>query len=131
MDFDVDPVYIKDVDLNSIEGNIILKTCYSVHKQFPGEIHGAQKMNNYFKLYPLSNSTRAVLIVCGINIDNKQITTYDENPLRFDSSKSERALIKDLPASIPPHKVIAFLKSYSHMTVRSKVIYTKERMAGG
>ena len=37
MDFDVDPVYMKDVDVNSIEGNIILKTCYtlfgSVHKQ--------------------------------------------------------------------------------------------------
>ena len=39
---DVDPVYMKDVDVNDIEGNIILKTCYSVHKQFPGEIHGAQ-----------------------------------------------------------------------------------------
>ena len=130
MDFDVDPVYIKDVDVNSIEGNIILKTCYSVHNQFPGEIHGAQKMNNYLKLYPRSNSTRAALIVRGIKIDNKHITIYDENPLRFDSSKSERVLIKDLPASIPPHKVMAFLKSYSHMTVRSKVIYAKERMAG-
>ena len=130
MDYDVDPVYMKDVDVNDIEGNIILKTCYSVHKQFPGEIHGAQKMSNYLKLYPRSNTTRAALIVRGITIENKHINIYDDNPLRFDSSKSERVLIKDLPASIPPHKVLTFLKGYSHITVRSKVIYAKERMAG-
>ena len=102
MDFDVDPVYMKEVDVNSIEGNIILKTCYSVHNHFPGEIHGAQKMNNYVKLYLRLNSIRAALIVRGINIDNKHINFYNENPFRFDSSKSERVLIKDLPANIPP-----------------------------
>ena len=130
MEYDIDPVYMKDVDVNHIEGNVIIKTCNTIQKQFPGEIHGAQKMSNYYKLYPRSNSTRAALIVRGINIDNKLINIYDANPMQFDTTKSERVLIKDLPASIPPHKVMAFLKSFTHITVRSKVIYAKERMAG-
>ena len=130
MDYDIEPVYMKDVDVNHIDGNVIIKTCTSIQKQFPGEIHGAQKMSNYYKLYPRSNSTRAALIVRGINIDNKLINIYDANPMQFDTTKSERVLIKDLPASIPPHKVMAFLKSFKHITVRSKVIYARERMAG-
>ena len=130
MEYDIDPVYMKDVDVNHIEGNVIIKTCNTIQKQFPGEIHGAQKMSNYYKLYPRTNSTRAAPIVRGINIDNKLINIYDANPMQFDTTKSERVLIKDLPASIPPHKVMAFLKSFTHITVRSKVIYAKERMAG-
>ena len=130
MEYDIEPVYVKDMDVNNISGNIILKLCYGIHKLFPGEMHGAQKMSNYFKLYPRSNRTRAALIVRGIDIDNKHIDIFDDNPMRFDNSKSERVLLKDLPASVPPMKIMDFLRGYSNITVRSKVIYAKERTAG-
>ena len=87
-------------------------------------MHGAQKMSNYFKLYPRSNRTRAALIVRGIDIDNKHLCNdiFDDNTMRFDNSKSERVVLKDLPASVPPMKIMAFLRGYSNITVRSKVI---------
>ena len=100
MEYDIEPVYVKDMDVNNISGNLILKLCYGIHKLFPGEMHGAQKMSHYFKLYLRSNRTRAALIVCGIDIDNKHIDILAGNAMRFDNSKSERVLLKDLPVSV-------------------------------
>ena len=130
MEYDIDPVYINDIDVNSIHGNVVLKTCYAVQNLFPGEIHGAQRLNNHMKIYLRSEVTRAALVVRGIDIDNKHISVHDTNPTHFANNKSERVLIKDLPLIVPPTKVMTFLKGLPHITVRSKVIYAKERTSG-
>ena len=130
MEIDIDPVYIKDEDINIVRGNTLIKLCNTINKLFPGEIYGAQKVNNIWLLYPRTNRIRAALIVSGFCFESKQINVYDDNPLKFDRQKSERLVIKDLPATIPPHMVTAFLKGYPQLKLRSKVIYARERFGG-
>ena len=49
---------------------------------------------------------RVALIVRGFVLDGKHIEVFDENPLKFDRKKSESIVIKDLPATLPPHVVM-------------------------
>ena len=83
MEYDIDPVYINDIDVNSIHGNVVLKTCYAVQNFFPGEIHGAQRLNNHMKIYLRSEVARAALVVRGIDIDTKHISVHNTNPTHF------------------------------------------------
>ena len=66
MEVNIEPVYIKDLDVNNLRGNVLLELCYSIHRKYPGQIHGAQLINNVWFLYVCSNKTRAALIVSGI-----------------------------------------------------------------
>ena len=90
---DIDPLYIKDDDINNIRGNRHIKLCTTVNKLYPGEIFGAQKMNNIWLLYPRTNKTRVSLIVSGFTLDGKHIDAFDDNPLKIDGKKSERLII--------------------------------------
>ena len=112
MEIDIDPVYIKDENINNVRGNRHIKLCTTVNKLYPGEIFGAQKMNNIWLMYPRTNRIRVALIVSGFVLDGKHIEVFDENPLKLDGKKSERLVIKDLPATVPPHVVMAFLRGY-------------------
>ena len=55
---------------------------------------------------------------------------YDNKPLIDGGKKTERVVIKDLPTTTPPERVLAFLKGYPHVTTRSRVMYAKERIGG-
>ena len=83
-------------------------------------------MNNIWLLCPRTNQTRVSLIVSGFNLDGKYIDAFDDNPLKIDGGK----VIKDLPATVPPHVVRDFLKGYPQLKMRSKFIYAKERIGG-
>ena len=39
-------------------------------------------------------------------------------------------VIKDLPATLPPGSILAFLRGLPHVTTRSRVMYAKERLGG-
>ena len=121
---------MKDQDVNNVRGNITIRICATIHKLFPGEIIGAQKINNIWLLYLRTERTRAALIVNGFDFEGQHIDVYDDNPLKAEGKKSERIVIKDLPATIPPHIIMAFLQGYPQLKTRSKVIYAKERMGG-
>ena len=129
MEVDIDAVYIRDADIN-LRGNTLITLCYAIQKQYPGEVHGAQLVNNYWSVYMRSNNTRAALIVSGLNINGTNIRVYDNKPLIDGGKKTERVVIKDLPATTPPERVLAFLKGYPHVTTRSRVMYAKERIGG-
>ena len=77
MEIDTEPVYVKEVDINGIRGNIHNKLC--AHGLYPGEIYGAQFIYNIWYIYPRTNRTRTSLIVSGVNIDGMHIDIYDEN----------------------------------------------------
>ena len=127
MEIDTEPVYVKAVDINSIRGNIHNKLCISAHGLYPGEIYGAQFIYNIWYIYPRTNRTRTALIVSGINIDGMHIDIYDENPLKSENKKSEKILIKNLPATIPISVIMGYLKGFPQLKLRSNVIYAKER----
>ena len=68
MEIDIDPVYVKDDDVNKLKGDIHNKLCSTINKLYPGEIYGAQQFQNNWLLYLRTNSTRAALIVRGIEL---------------------------------------------------------------
>ena len=123
MEIDIDPVYVKDDDVNKVRGDIHNKLCTTINKLYPGEIYGAQQFLNNWLLYPRTNRTRAALIVRGLDFDGKHVEIYDTNPNRMDNTNSERVVIKDLPTTIHPHIVLAYMKGFPQLTIRSKVIY--------
>ena len=129
MEIDIDPVYVKGDDIN-IRGNVLIKLCNSIHKNYPGEVYGAQPLNNAWLIYVRSNKTRAALIVNGITIEGVHIPIYDDKPQLQGGKRSERVVIKDLPATLPPDRILSFLKGYPHIVPRSRVLYAKERMGG-
>ena len=71
-----------------------------------------------FKLYPGENRIRVDLIISGFVLDGKHIEVFDENPIKLDGNMSERLV------------VMAFLKGYHQLKLRSMVIYAKERLGG-
>ena len=102
MEIDIETVYIKDENINNVRCNRHIKLCTTVNALYPGEIYGAQKMNNIWLMYLRTNRIRVALIVSGFVLDGKHIEVFDENPLKLDGKKSERLVIKDLPAAVPP-----------------------------
>ena len=63
-------------------------------------------------------------------INGTNVRVYDSKPAHDLGKKTERVVIKDLPATTPPERILAFLKGYSHVTPRSRVLYAKEILAG-
>ena len=55
---------------------------------------------------------------------------FDDNPLKIEGGKSERIVIQDISAIVPPHVVMAFHKGYPQLKSSSKVIHAKERLGG-
>ena len=100
MNIEIDSVYIKDADIN-IRGNVIIKLCNIIHSQYPGEIYGAQPLNENWLIYVRCNRTRAALIVSGININGVNVQVFDNKPQR-EGGRTERVLLKDLPGTLPP-----------------------------
>ena len=129
MDITTEAVYLRDTDIN-IRGNIILELCTAVNNTWPGEAIGAQKVQQVWKLYVRSSSTRAGLIVRGMNIKGTKIDVFDENPVVDNNKQSERVVIKDLPATLPAHVIQAYFLSLSQIRVKSKVLYARERIGG-
>ena len=129
MEVDIDAVYVRDSDIN-VRGNTLISMCYAAQKQYPGEIHGAQLVNGFWSIYTRSNKTRAALVISGLNINGANIRVFDDKPFLDGGKKTERVVIKDLPATIPPDRILSFLKGYPHVTIRSRVLYAKERLAG-
>ena len=86
-------------------------------------------MENWL-VYVRSNRTRAALIVSGLNVNGVNIVVYDTNPQLAGGRRSERVLIKDLPATLPPERIMSFLQGYPQLTTRSRVLYAKERVGG-
>ena len=84
-----------------------------------------KRMAHHLKLL-YSNVPNRPTFMC----DGKHIDAFDDNPLKIDGEKSERLVIKDLPATVHPHVVRDFLKGYPQLKMRSKVIYAKERIGG-
>ena len=76
-----------------------------------------------------TNKTRAALIVSGIDLHGKHIDVYDDNPIKSEK-RSERIVIKDLPSTLSSNSIMSFLGGFSQLTIKSKVIYAKERMGG-
>ena len=72
MNIEIDPVYIKDADIN-IRSNVIIKLCNIIHSQYPREIYGAHPLNENWLIYVRCNWTRAALIVSGININGVNV----------------------------------------------------------
>ena len=130
MEVTTQPVYIKDTEVNNITGNVLLEICFAINQQFPGEIYGAQKINNVWSIYVSNNRIRAALIVSGITVQGNRLDVHDDNPLRGESNKSERITIKDLPATLSPTNIMSFLRGFRQLNIKSKVIYAKERMGG-
>ena len=124
----IDPVYIKDADIN-IRGNVIIKLCNIIHSQYPGEIYGAQPLNENWLIYVRCNRTRAALIVSGININGVNVQVFDNKPQR-EGGRTERVLLKDLPGTLPPERIMSFLRAYSQIVPRSRILYAKERLNG-
>ena len=122
MEVDIEAVYIRDCDIN-LRGNTLITLCYAIQKHYPGEVHGAQLISGYWSVYTRSNNTRVALVVSGLNIN-------DSKPAHDLGKKTERVAIKDLPATTPSERILAFLKGYSHVTPRSRVLYAKERIGG-
>ena len=58
------------------------------------------------------------------------VRVYDSKPTHDLGKKTERVFIKDLPATTPSERILAFLKGYPHVTPRSRVLYAKERIGG-
>ena len=50
-----------------------------------------------------------------------------KNPRKSENKKSERILIKNLPATIPISVIMGYLKGFPQLKLRSNVIYAKER----
>ena len=130
MEVTTEPVYIKDTEVNNITGNVLLEICFAINQQFPGEIYGAQKINNVWSIYVSNNRIRAALIVSDITVQGNRLDVHDDNPLRGESNKSERITIKDLPATLSPTNIMSFLRGFRQLNIKSKVIYAKERMGG-
>ena len=129
MEIDIDPIYIKDADIN-FRGNKLLCLCNFILKLYPGEVHGAQLYNGNWLVYVRSNRTRAALIVSGLNVNGVNIVVHDTNPQLAGGRRSERVIIKDLPATLPPERIMGFLQGYPQLTTRSRVLYAKERVGG-
>ena len=128
MNIEIDPVYIKDADIN-IRGNVIIKLCNIIHSQYPGEIYGAQPLNENWLIYVRCNRTRAALIVSGININGVNVQVFDNKPQR-EGGRTERVLLKDFPGTLPPERIMAFLRAYPQIVPRSRILYAKERLNG-
>ena len=101
MEVDIDAVYIRDSDIN-VRGNTLISMCYAAQKQYPGEIHRAQLVNGFWSIYTRSNKTRAALVISGLNINGANIRVFDDKPFLHGGKKTEKVVIKDLPATIPP-----------------------------
>ena len=69
------------------------------------------------------------MIVSGINIDGMHIDIilYDENPRKYENNKSEKILIKNIPATIPISVIMGYLKGFPQLKLKPNVIYAKER----
>ena len=83
MEVDMDAVYVRDFNLR---GNTLLSLCYAANKQFPGEILGAQLVNNIWSVYLRSMNTRAALINSGLDINRSNVRVFDDKPF-FDGGK--------------------------------------------
>ena len=127
MEVDVEAVYIHDSDIN-LRGNTLLTLCYAIQKQYPGEVLGAQLVNGYWSVYMRSNNSRAAIIINGFNINDSKIKVHDNKPFLDSGKGTERVVIKDLPATTPPDRVLNLPEG--HITTRSRVLYAKERIGG-
>ena len=129
MEVTTEPVYVRDMDIK-IHGNIILQLSTAVNKQYPGEALGAQKLHQVWKIYVRTPKTRAGLIVSGLHLDGVVIDVFDVNPIINTNKQSERVVIKDLPATLPADRILAFMLGLPHIRVKSKVLYARERIGG-
>ena len=129
MEITTDPVFIKDSDIN-IRGNIVIELCREIDKRWFGEALGAQKFHQVWKIYVKSPPTRAALIVSGLIVNGKNVSVYDENPNSDNNKLSERVVIKDLPATIPPDRILSYLRGLHQTHLKSRVLYAKERIGG-
>ena len=129
MEVTTEPVYVRDMDIN-IHGNIILQLSTAVNKQYPGEALGAQKLHQVWKIYVRTPRTRAGLIVSGLHLDGVIIDVFDDNPIINTNKQSERIVIKDLPATLPADRILAFMIGLPQIRVKSKVLYARERIGG-
>ena len=59
-----------------------MKLCSTINNLFPGEVFGAQTINNIWLVYHRRNRTRVALIVSGFRLDGKPVDVYDDNPLK-------------------------------------------------
>ena len=129
MEIDIDPVFMLDVDIN-VRGNKLISLCNLIRSVYPGEVYGAQPLNEFWLIYVRSNRTRTALIVSGLNINGVNVQVYDKKPQHLGGKRTERVVIKDLPATLPPEKILTFLKAYPQVVTRSRVLYAKERLGG-
>ena len=129
MEVTTEPVYVRDMDIN-IHGNIILQLSTAVNKQYPDEALGAQKLHQVRKIYVRTPRTRAGLIVSGLHLDRVVIDVFDVNPIINTNKQSERVVIKNLPATLPADRILAFMLGLSRIRVKSKVLYARERIGG-
>ena len=129
MEITTDPVFIQDSDVN-IRGNVVIELCREIDKRWIGEALGAQKFHQVWKIYVKSPPTRAALIVSGLNVNGKNVSVYDENPNNDNNKLSERVVIKDLPATIPPDRILSSLRGLPQTHLKFRVLYAKERIRG-
>ena len=129
MEITTDSVFIKDSDIN-IRGNIVIELCREIDKRWIGEALGAQKFYQVWKIYAKSSPTRAALIVSGLIVNGKNVNVYDENPNSDNNKLSERVVIKDLPATLPPDRILSYLRGLHQTHLKSRVLYAKERIGG-
>ena len=129
MEVTTEPVYVRDMDI-IIHGNIILQLSTAVNKQYPDEALGAQKLHQVWKIYVRTPRTRAGLIVSGLHLDRVVIDVFNVNPIVNTNKQSERVVIKNLPATLPADRILAFMLGLSRIRVKSKVLYARERIGG-
>ena len=106
-----------------------IKLCNILHSQYPGEMYGAQPQNENWLIYVCCNRTRAALIVSGININSVNVQVFDKKPQR-EGGRTECCLLKDLPGTLLPERIMTFLRAYPQIFIRSRILYTKERLNG-
>ena len=58
-------------------------------------------------------TNRAALVISGLNINVANIRVFDDKPFLDGGKKTERVVIKDLPATIPPRQNIVISERLS------------------
>ena len=55
---------------------------------------------------------------------------FDVNPIINTNKQFERIVIKDLPATLPADRILAFILGLPQIRVKSKVLYAREGIGG-
>ena len=127
-------VYVKHQDIANVDGNLPLALCSAMNSIVPGGAICAQRMGQYWHLFPANDDSRLTLIQSGgLQLEDILVNIYDTLPNNGNTERilNERIVFKNVPFDVDNEVLRDFLKQkHKQIVLKSDILFAKIRDDG-